>query len=223
VSDDAFLSVAGKRATDATIRVPQVGAWIADVPLDGDDIVTGKVTLKVGAVAFVGTIDEKFSGAYDRPAKQRALRIVGAAGWSKVIGAQHWHNDAGVKLSQVLTSSAAAAGETIDVATDTRLGADYVRRSGPASATLRDLAPAWYVRRDGTTSTGPRLAPTPGKFELLNFDPGQNVAEIGTLEVDAVDVGAVLRDSRFEKSLTVRQLEIRVHAGAIRLVVWGTT
>lgn len=218
--NEPYLSIAGKRATDAMVYVPQTGAWVADVRLDSDDAVSGKVTLKIGVTSFVGTIDEAFSGAFN---KRRALRVVGGAGWSKVIPGQHFHNDAGVKASQVLAAAASAAGETIDGAPSSTLGVDWARQEGAASAVLRRIAPNWFVRYDGTTSAGPRPSAAPGKYDLLNFDPKQNVAELAAEDVSAVQVGMTLNDSRFEKPLTVRQLEIRVENAGARLIAWGTT
>ncbi len=215
------IAINNKAARVVDLRVPQVGAWVADVALDNDDPIGGsRATITVGTATFKGTIDESLSGTFGT---RRTVRVVaGAFGWQKTVTAQHWHNDAGVKDTLVLSSTAAAVGETlVGPATATRIGLDFVRAPGPARRVLERIAPAWHVDYAGMTQVV-RVAHTPGAFDLLTFDPANNMAELAVDEVTAVQVGDVLT-TRLDKPLTVRQLQIKATAEGLRVLVWGTT
>lgn len=218
------LAVNGRAAISLVVRVPQTGVWVADVDLDNADSVGGPAAaLTVGTTTFTGAIDAALSGTF---LEKQSLRIAGGAnGWSKPVTAQHWHNDAGVKDTLVLGSTAVAVGETlVQPARATRIGVDYVRVPGPARRVLERLVPGWYVDYTGVTRVT-RPAHTPGDYSLLQFDPRNNVAELYVDDVSAVQVGDTLSGdkSRLSEPLIIRQLEI--HASrerGLRLVVWGT-
>lgn len=208
-------------APDAVVYVPNQGVWIADVSFDVEPAPTGSVTLALGDVQFSGTVDPRFSGAFNT---HQRLRIVGGANaWPNEIPGKHTHNDAGVKASAILRDVASAVGEELAFTqADARLGVDFVRKRGPASDMLRRLATRWHVDYAGKTQVGPRVVPALGKFDLLNFDAQNNLVEIGTEDAACVSIGSVITDG-IDAPLTVQQLEIRVENGRGRIFAWGSS
>lgn len=216
------LTLAGVRATDVEIRVPQIGAWVADVSLDtATAIQAGRVTLAVGAANFVGTVDPKFSGSFGG---RRMVRLVaGGNGWGQSIPARHFHNDAGVKDKTVIQAAADAVGETLAFdATPASVGPDYVRKRDVAAAVLRKLGVPWWVDYAGVTHVGTRTPAKLGKFDVLEFNARENVATLGTTDAQAVGIGATIT-ANLDAPLVVRQLVIRVNAESARVLAWGTT
>lgn len=216
------VTLAGVRATGCEIRVPNVGRWVADVDLDtADPIPGGKVTLKVGDVSFVGTVDLAFSGQFGG---RRRLRLVaGANGWQLPLLARAWHNDAGVTDKVVLQATAAECGETLSFdTTPTRAGADYIRVQGRGAQVLMRIGGRWWVDYLGVTHVGIRTPPPLGKFDVLDFDARQNIATIATLDASSVQPGHVITD-RLDRALTVRDLTITVGEDGARIKAWGTT
>ena len=51
-----FVSVDGKRATSVMLRVPFAGVWVADVELDDDSPLAGRVEIKLGSSTWTGTV-----------------------------------------------------------------------------------------------------------------------------------------------------------------------
>src|SRR5262245_37934766 len=77
---------------NASIRAPRVGAWRAELDIDGSDAtkVTGKVTIKAGDTVWVGTSKPDEVGAFVGRIK---VRIVGgAAGLTKPTTAKFYHS-----------------------------------------------------------------------------------------------------------------------------------
>lgn len=219
-----IIDLAGVRATAAKLRIPQVGVWIADVDFDGaQPLPTGRLTLTIGAAAFVGTVDPKFSGTF--AGRRRVRFVAGANGWGSVVGQRFFHNDAGVRDKTVIDATAAECGEVVSFnTTPTAAGrVAYTRQRGVASAVLTKLATAgWYVDYAGVTQIGPRVVAKLGKFDLLAFDPGQNIATIATTDIQAVGIGATLTEN-LDRPLVVRDLTIDVSGDGARTFAWGTT
>lgn len=146
----------GHRVTSAKVTIPAWGCWYAEVQVDGEHVIAGRVTLKVADLTLSGSV---LSGG---TAKGRSsYRIVaGAGGWGLTIPKKSYANDATVKLSTVLGDAAQACGETMAaIASTERTGPAYVREEGPASRALQQLARnAWYVDEAGTTRLGARAA-----------------------------------------------------------------
>lgn len=149
----------GHRVTSARVWLPAWGCWFAEVMLDGEHALSGRVTLSLAGLALVGTV---LSGGAEKG--RSSFRIVsGAGGWGRQIPAASESDDAGVKLSKVLLSAASACGETLDASTlpTTRVGPSYARREDQACRVLELEVPgAWYVGEDGITRIGRRGAST---------------------------------------------------------------
>lgn len=216
----AFLELSGHAATDAFIRVPNIGAWVADVSFADAFLPKGKVNLKIGPATFAGTVDPDFSGSFGLRSK---VRVVGGAGsWGLNAPRRAWHNDAGVKLSHVINDTASSVGETLGPFDDSQIGIDFVRREAPARRVLARLTPGWWIDYAGVTQTRSRATSDATGYTVLDFDPAQNVVTLEADDVRTVTPGSILR-KRLDEPLTVRELSISVSGSAARLVAWGTT
>lgn len=149
----------GHRVTSARVWLPAWGCWYAEVMLDGEHALAGRVTLKLADLSLVGTV---LSGGAEKG--RSSFRIVsGAGGWGRVIPAASEADDGGVKASKVLLAAAKACGESFDTTTlpSTRIGPAYARREDQACRVLELLSPgSWYVGEDGVTRIGRRAAST---------------------------------------------------------------
>jgi hypothetical protein len=198
------ITLNGIRVLTLSLYVPQEGAWVADVSLDletGQTSPTGPCALVALGTTLVGRATLDASGRQGETVK---VRVVGGAGWSKLVPSQQHTSPAGVPLSSVLLSLAALTGERVVVLVDEKLGAHYVRPAGLASEALAGR-PHW-VSFDGTTFVGPRLpAPPPPTLEVLEYDP---TAQVVTAAADAlVEPGfSVLAPGGGTEPLTVRSI-----------------
>lgn len=175
----------GSVCTRVAVNLPSWGAWWADVETDGESAFTGAVVLQLADLTLHGAI---VSGGVRLG--RGSWRIVGGAGgWSRPLPSKGYVNEAGVKLSKILTDAATECGETIaDVPAGT-VGPAFSRLSGPASAVLQLLSPqSWYVGEDGVTRLGKRAgvavpdAVTRGKVD----------AAAGSIELMADSIAALL-------------------------------
>lgn len=204
----AAIALNDLRLKRLRIMVPERGPWIAEAQLDeAAELPVGAATLQAGAVALQGTIALEASGAY--LVSTRARVIGGAGGWRNVIIGRHYHNDAGVSIANVLSTTAAAVGETLgDVSGLGRLLAvDYERIEGRASAVLDRLAPDWWVDFDGVTQVAARpSSDAAAPVEVEAFDTISHVAELRVAEITDLTIGSRVT-GRFAAPLTVRALE----------------
>lgn len=213
----------GHRIVAATVHVPPVGAWFADVDLEGAPEVSGRVELDLDGLVLSGTVAPRASGVH---ARERRVQLVGGGGgWGTLVEALHYHNDAQVRARTVAEDAARLAGETLgDFAPAAeRVGVDYVREAGPASRVLEDVigAVAWWVDYDGVTHVGARgtSEPDASEYEVLDFDARAKVARVALDDLRTVGIGAVLSE-RLEAPQTVRELRIELTADRVELVVW---
>ncbi|WP_437982922.1 hypothetical protein [Sorangium sp. So ce117] len=218
-----FASINGLRVLTASVHVPFAGLWYADVELDEEQPLSGAVVVKLGPLELRGSVLAPFSGTFQLSTRVRV--VAGAGGWSRRCKARHFHNDAGVTLRSVLTATAADVGESFDTAgVESRLAVDFVRQIAPASRVLRQLlgATPWWVGYDGTTRAGQRaqVEVSDKAYELLSIDPRAKVAELAVDDPGAVEIGSVLR-ARLDRPLMVRQLDVEMSKGALRVSAWG--
>lgn len=221
-----LATVSGHRVVELRLLVGNTGPWTAECDLEGDDAVSGSVTLEIAGgdapLRLQGTVTE--SGVFG---EQRKLRIVAGAGaWGNVVTAKGYHNDAGVKALLVATDAAREVGERLGSfapAAD-RLGADYARHAGVASRALEDAAGslAWWVDHDGVTHVGGRPAGAqvdPDVVHVLEFDPRCLVATLAVDDMRALQIGSVLSD-RLEAPQTVREFELHITPDSARVTAW---
>lgn len=224
---EVYAGVNGHALTALRLVVGNVGPWVADCDFDGDADVSGAVTISIGSAGAVlelrGTVDPSAAGV---EAGQRRVRIIAGGGaWGHQLEAKHYHNDARVKARTVAEDAARAVGESIGtfVPVAERIGADYVRQAGVASQVLEDVlggAP-WWVDYDGVTHAGPRASSEvdASAYEVLAYDPRCRSVTVAVNDPGAVRIGSVLSE-RLDAPRTVRELELTVGQGDLRIVAW---
>lgn len=213
------IDLEGLRAISASLLLPRVGVWIADVIFDEPASLAGFVVLKLGGLELRGTVDPFESGTFQL---QTRVRLVGGRmGWRKIAPAKHFHSDGGVKVSSVLLELAATVGETLVGAPSGVLSADYVRPRAVASATIRRLAPVWWVDAEGVTRTAEARASSEAAaaWDLIRFDPQASEAELAFDELAGIGVGTILRSPRLERPILVNSLELAIDK-SIRARAW---
>lgn len=206
----------GFALTRACVQVPAWGAWWADADLVEPEALSGRVTLTLADVTLSGTIVS--GGPYEGRASYRV--VGGAGGWGRALNAKPYHNDAGVKVSNVISDAAREAGETLGTLPTTRRGPHYARTAGPASRVLNEVAPrAWYVDFAGVTQFGARATVAyTGDGVRTRIDAASRVVEIATDEIAALVPGVTIDGSEpatdVEYELDAKRLTVRVWAGA---------
>jgi len=209
-------TLAGHRITSARVTIPAWGRWYAEVQLDGEHALTGRVSLVVADLTLSGTV---LSGG---PGLGRSsYRIVaGAGGWGRELAAKSYVNDATVKISTVLFDAAREAGETVaPIAATERTGPAYVREAGPACLALNVLAPrAWYVDEAGTTRLGARAA---GALEGKATRITPLDAARGKVVLAAESIATILPGVVVDGLTAVDVLHEITAEGGLRSTVWG--
>lgn len=205
----------GLRVPECRAQIPASGLWFADVKVDDVASLTGSVALKIADLEMVGTIIS--GGVYEGVGR---YRVQGGAGrWGHTIPAKDYSNDAGVKLSTVISDAAQAAGEPLDTSTIPAgiVGTKWSRVRGPSSWTLQALLPGgWYVGEDGVTRCGSRpAAPYTVPAERTSVDLARGRVELAAGVLTGLVPGAVV------EGLTAVDVEHVVADRTVRSVLWG--
>ena len=218
--------VNGHRTTRLCLHVPWSGAWLCDADFDSllaaSDL-AGAATVEIAGRTFAGTFGPR-TGSFQLQSKTRV--VAGAGGMGTVLKARHYHSDAGIKIATVANDAVREAGETLGTSSlgSTKLpGVDFVRKALPASQVLAQVlgSTAWWIDAAGLLNIGPRAAvELTGQIEILDVDPRLQVATISTDDPTAVQIGTVLR-SRLVTPMLVKELEIVVSGGKMRVLAWG--
>ena len=151
--------------------------------------------------------------------------IGGGGGWSTLVKAVHYHNDAGISARSVAEDAARLASETLGgfEPEQTSIGGDYQRQSGAASRVLEDVigSAQWWVDFEGLTQVGIReTGEIPSNaYQFLSWNPDQ---EMAVLAVDSLS--DFLPGKTFEAdeagTLTVREMRLEVAPESARVYVW---
>lgn len=181
----------GKDVISVVLNEPRIGVWNATVEADADAAISGKVTLVIDGVTWVGTMVKG-----DLHAGRVSAQIVGGAGkLAKVLDVKHYR---GGTLGSVVNDLMRETGETLSSTTDAKVRSFSVSRwtrpIGKASVTLKQVSDemklVWRVLRDGTVWLGndtwteakavhDEIDRTPGRDALLiapdapHVQPGQ--------------------------------------------------
>lgn len=194
----------------ADVVLPRVGVWTADLEVDTETPITGRVTVTLGALALVGTV--LYGGI--TPGGAWSGRVVGGAGGlARSIGATAHRN---ASLGEVLRTALTEAGETLSpTAIDLSAPvARWARLAGPAARTVEQVAAvvgaSWRVLADGSVWIGPETW------------ADQTAADALTEHVDVVTSSRALAgDSAAEilpgRTLRLEGLALRVGAVSHRL------
>jgi len=176
----------------------------------------GVTGVTVGDLFLVGQADPNISLTY---LTRTHLTVIGGLGWRSILEPRHFHNDAGVRLKNVLETTAIQAIETVAVSSSTTLGVDYVRPRGPGSNVLRDLVPAWWVDFAGVTQTEARqpteLAADADGFEVLSLDPGLRIIDLKVTKPSVIVPGVILRGSPLDRPFLVSSVTISIANGKL--------
>lgn len=160
----------GLSLIEGALHVPRVGAWRAELELDGSDEskATGKVTLVAGDTTWAGTSVEV--GTFVGRVK---VRIVGgAAGLAKATKPRFYNSmPARVIIADLLTEGGEALSTTSDA---TKLGTIlpfWTRHAGTVSEglenVLAELGAVWRVLADGTIWIGTETWPTASPANVI--------------------------------------------------------
>lgn len=167
-----------------TVTAPLEGRWLADLEVDATEALTGRVELRIGGVAWVGTV---YRGGLDGTRSTWCGRIVGGAGGlDRPVSARSWQGlqPARGLVNELLTDVGETLSPSSTAESDTNLPR-WTRFDGTAHRALADLARAvgcrWRVTSEGTVWVGvdtwPELVLPEGvAAELLTTDPRAGTA-----------------------------------------------
>jgi hypothetical protein len=163
----------GRAVLRATITEPRIGMWVADLDVDGDDTVTGPVTLEAAdaGVAWVGAV---LRGASDE-GRWRGRIVGGSGGLWRPLEPRAFR---GATLHDVAAVTLDDAAEQLDDASDALTGATafWLRARQAAALTVADVARAaglsWRVARAGTVWIGAETwGPATVTADVASIDP----------------------------------------------------
>lgn len=170
----------GKNVISCTLAEPRAGVWTSVVDVDSDQAITGRVTLVLDGVTWVGTVAKG-----DHHAGRVHAQIVGgAAKLAKELDVKHYR---GVSLGAVVTDIMRETGETLSSDTDPavrgRQVARWTRPRGKASLTLKKIADelglVWRVQRDGTVWIGAdKWVDSKSAHDEIDRTPGRDAVVI---------------------------------------------
>lgn len=208
----------GSVCSSAKLTCGDWGTWWADCTLTTPlEIAKGApVALQFADLACAGTVVS--GGAFEGRA---AYRVAGGhGGWGKNVSEKSYRDDSGVAVALVLADVAREAGEAIAELPATRLGPQFARRNGTASAVLNVLVPrAWRVDFDGVTRIGKR-PPTVygGKAPRTRVDTNAAVIELATEELAGLLPGVSI-----DGSDPATDVEFAITADRISARVWASS
>lgn len=170
----------GKDVLSCTLNEPRIGVWTAVVDVDSEEAISGKVTLTIDGISWVGTVVKG-----DVYAGRAHVQVVGGAGkLAKLLDAKYYR---GVSLGSVVADLMRETGETLSSTTDQRVRGHIVSRwsrpKGKASVTLEQVADelglVWRILRDGTVWIGSETWPeAKADHDEIDRTPGRDALSI---------------------------------------------
>lgn len=200
-----------------TLASPRIGAWYADLVIDRQQALSGKVEIKIGATTLVGTVSRGSLHA----GVMRARIVAGVDGLRKTAKAKHYTNPS---VRNVLSALSRDSGETISSTADSSiLETAFAHWTTLAHATgfaLRILLDAvgsdvsWRHLPDGTIWIGRETWPASGikNFVEISETPEQAVLELG-LEEPVLMAGKTINGRKAD------YVQYDISGGAIRTTV----
>ncbi len=208
-------SVGGHDASRMLVSFGKWGLVWIDADLTDKVALSGQVMVTIADLTLQCTV---MSGGTSDDRTSYHL-VCGKGGIGKPITSESYSDDAGVKVSTVLSDVASASGETIADIPATRMGPHYARRSTYPTRVLNQVAPRnWYQTFDGVIHIGQRPATTyTGDGVRTEVDPGSRVTEIATDTLAGLVPGVTIDGSQpatdVEYELTAGRLVARLHFG----------
>lgn len=188
----------------ADLRLPRVGAWVADLSIDATEPASGKISFELDELVFVGTVTPGHSGTDG--ARARCRVVGGSGGLARAVTAKSYSSSVGVSIGSVVRDILRDAGEDLSDLSDGPTLNKKVPRwhvtSGTAGQALTRLANAcegaWRVLRDGTiwfgAETWPEVVP---EGTLVDENWADGVLTLAAERADMVP-GTVYRGERIE-------------------------
>jgi hypothetical protein len=214
----AWASANGADVLEARVQLPRLGAWHADLSVDSDKALTGKVALSLNGFALSGFVHR--GGVL---ADTAILRVVGGlGGLPRAIEAKAFR---GTPVRTPLAYILQTAGETLSPRSDngvlsTQLPV-WVLQNGICAEALAMLVAQvdgaiWRVLPDGTVWVGLETWPASKltDYDLLTTDPAAGKVLI------SADVPSVVPGTVFE-GLKVSYVQHVIGEDALRTEVWG--
>jgi hypothetical protein len=208
----------GLNVLDATVRLPRIGAWQAELDLDGADASkgTGPVSITAGAQTWTGTAVE--SGVFVGRLK---VRVVGGAnGLGKATKPRFYH---AIPARVVIEDLLAEGGEKLSSTSDSgKLGTIlpfWTRHAGTVAEglgnVLDELGATWRVLADGTVWVGVESWPTAKADGVIVESEAPHDARI-EFSADAPTLlpGTTFRDRK------VSRVEHKIAPGKTRTTAW---
>lgn len=207
-------TLSGHTCMSARVHLPAWGLPWCEVELDREVTFSGACSLVVADLTVACCV---VSGG---PWMGRsAYRLVGGAGgWQQSLPPKSYTNDAGVKLSKVISDAAASAGEQVAGLPAGACGPAFDRLAGPASQVLQLLAPrAWRVDADGVTRFGAPPATEPS----VTAARGKVDFAAGYVELMADSISSIVPGIVVE-GLSAVDVIHTLETGKLRTTLWGS-
>jgi hypothetical protein len=217
------LVTANKLAViEASIQMPQLGAWTADLVVDTDVALTGRVTIEIaGGLTLIGAVTRG-----DVFADTGHVRVTaGNDGLRRTAKPKHYISpNARTILADLLRTANETLSGTADPATLATSYPAWTTIGQPIglaiSALLQDrrLNVTWRMLPDGTLWLGPESWPDSGlrdvaDYQVLSEAPQEGKAELG-VEAPSLVPGMSLAGRRLS------YVEHKIGSGAVRTNVW---
>lgn len=215
----ALATLAGFAVVEATLCLPRVGAWHADLLVDVEAPPSGAVTLQVGdSLDLAGTVDRALPY---RGMSQ--MRIVAGANGLRLPAMPKFYKVA--KLGDVLRDLAANAGEKVSGASDAKALATrlpfWATMAAPVGVMVAALVQgavagtAWRMLTGGALWVGTETWPDSGLTEWteISEDGVNRAVEIGSDQPTLVP-GTTLGERRVE------YVETTIRQDLVRTIAW---
>lgn len=169
------LTLDSNPVLSASISMPRIGTWFADVTVSGEVALSGQVALTDGSSGLLGAVINQ-DGAF---AGRTFTRLVGGAGGLRnVLSPRHYRS---ASVGKILGDICSEAGEKKSLLIDPRLSLQRVpywsRPAGTGGAALANLCDSlgavWRVLPTGEVWIGePGLSlAAPSEYQVLDRDP----------------------------------------------------
>lgn len=207
----------------ATVHLPLSGVWSADIEVDTDEDITGRVTLESDGAAWLsGTVTE---GGVTHGLWRG--RIVGGAGGLRSTLDPRAYQSA--TLADVLADALRESGEALSASSGalTNVCRLWHRVEGAAARTVAAVAAAagygWRVLADGSVWLGAESWPAGADLDLtlIERDPSQRRWTLGG-DVLAITPGTLLqvRDEGSDTFVRVGPVRLDIEPDAFTATVW---
>jgi hypothetical protein len=211
-------AASGASVVSATLNLPRVGAWSADLELGSSEALSGKVDLLIGDTRWVGTIAKAavFAGVF------RARMVAGGNGLRTKATPRHYTSPT---IGVVLRDIATGVGEVVSSTASSGVTGTQLRHwttiSIPAAQAIRclmDFAPpetVWRHLPDGTIWLGADAFEDSGisDFAEIGEGPEDEVVEL-QLVTPLIYPGTKIGGRKVDSA------QVTVTGEEVRAIIW---